>query len=49
MSAQLDAGTEWGPQRGRAGSPAEHLGWGAIRAGVLESTFPTCEIAHETL
>jgi hypothetical protein len=24
-----------GPQRGRAGSPAEHLGWGAIRAGVL--------------
>jgi hypothetical protein len=25
-----------GPRRGRAGSPAEQFGWGAIPAGVLD-------------
>jgi len=29
-----------GPRRGRAGFPAEHLGCGAIRAGVLDFGFP---------
>ena len=27
-----------------AGSPAEHLGWGAIRAGVLDSGFPASSL-----
>jgi hypothetical protein len=34
---EKESGDKRDPGRGRAGSPAEHLGWGAIRAGVLVS------------
>ena len=37
-------GHRQGPQRGRVGSPAEHLGWGAIPAGVL--TGPPLQILY---
>jgi hypothetical protein len=47
--SESKAATSGVPGAAERGSPAEHLGWGAIRAGVLMSPHSKIRFALDTL